>query len=276
MAGMSRATGTGVPHAEPLSASRLRVACTGEGSLWSDIRVTGQTGSTNADALARARDGAAEGLVIAAETQTAGRGRQGRSWVSLPGAALTFSVLVRPGEVPQATWGWVPLLAGVAAASAIRSVTSLDATLKWPNDVLAGGGKLAGILAERSGDAIVIGIGINVLGRAQDLPVSTATSLQLHGAGDADRTGLLAEILRQFEHWYVRWRGSSGDAQACGLRARYRTLCATLGSQVRVELPGGRALRGLAADVDECGRLLVAGADGGVSAVSAGDVLHVR
>jgi len=120
----------------------------------------------------------------------------GRSWVSEPGAALTFSVLLRPGSVPASRLGWLPLLAGVAVATAVRSVARVPATLKWPNDVLAGDRKLAGILAEQSGDAIVIGIGLNVATPAAALPVSAATSLLVEGS-DAAREPLLAEILRR-------------------------------------------------------------------------------
>lgn len=261
----------------PLSRTRLGAVLREHGILWSDLRVVSETGSTNEDALALAQAGAAEGLVIAAEAQTAGRGRQGRSWQSVPQAALTFSVLLRPGVLPHAARGWVPLLAGVAAATALREVTGVDAQLKWPNDILVDGGKLAGILAEQSGDAIVVGIGINVRGSGLDLPVATATSLELLGAGDVDRTELLAEILRQLERWYARWRATrDGDADACGLRAEYLSLSATIGAKVRVELPAGRLLAGQATGVDEAGQLLVATDEGAVVPVTAGDVIHVR
>src|SRR5262249_3410701 len=150
-----------------------------------------------------------------------------------------FSLLVRPRAVAQASMGWLPLLAGVATARAIRSVTGARACLKWPNDVLIDDGKLAGILAEQSGEAVVIGIGGNVLGRAGHLPVPTATSLESHGARDTDRTELLAEILGQFERWYLRWAGAGGDADASGLRPQYVRLCRTIGKQVNVALPGG-------------------------------------
>jgi len=275
MGGMP-AAGTGSGRTAPLSAARLRAAAGGLASLWTDIRVVSATGSTNEDALMAARDGAPEGLVIAAEAQTAGRGRQGRSWQSLHGAALTFSVLLRPGPVP-ATRGWVPLLAGVAAATALREVTGVDARLKWPNDVMVRDRKLGGILAEQADGAIVVGLGINVRGQGRDLPVATATSLELHGAAETDRTDLLAEILRQLERWYRLWQGAgSGDADACGLRPRYRLLSATIGREVQVRLPGNRVLAGIAADVDGSGQLLVTRADGDLVAISAGDVIHVR
>ncbi len=244
--------------------------------MWGDIRVVAETGSTNEDVLKLGGDGALEGLVVAAESQTAGRGRQGRSWQSRP-AALTFSVLLRPQSVPQAARGWVPLLAGVATARALGHVAAVDARLKWPNDVLLGRRKLAGILAEQSGDAIVVGIGINVLGGDHDLPTATATSLERGGAGPTDRTELLAEILRRLEHWYLRWRETgSGDAAGSGLRQEYLSLCTTLGRAVRVQLPGDRMLTGTAVDVDVAGQLQVRRDRGDIIAVSAGDVIHVR
>src|SRR5579875_3211553 len=161
---------------EALDASALRRAVLRPGGLWRAVEVTAVTGSTNADLLARAAAGAPEGVVLAAEEQTAGRGRRGRAWVSPPRAALTFSLLVRPAAVPPARRGWLPLLAGVAAAEAVRTAAGAEAWLKWPNDLLAaaaGGaprGKLGGILAEAVGGAVVIGIGINVSAEPGELP----------------------------------------------------------------------------------------------------------
>jgi BirA family biotin operon repressor/biotin-[acetyl-CoA-carboxylase] ligase len=251
--------------------------------LWSDVVVVAETGSTNEDLLAAARDGVATGLVLVAERQSRGRGRLGRSWVSEPGAALTFSVLLRPVAVPQAARGWLPLLAGVAVAAGIRAETGLDVSLKWPNDVLAGSGgsgstgKLAGILAEQAGEAIVVGIGLNVEASPDDLPLATATSLAELGAAGTDREALLAAILRELEVWYLRWADgdSPGDAVASGLRAKYLLSCGTVGKEVRVEVPGGAVVSGRACDVDSVGRLLVATGDG-VEQVSAGDVIHLR
>jgi BirA family biotin operon repressor/biotin-[acetyl-CoA-carboxylase] ligase len=246
------------------------------GGLWTDVRVVAETGSTNEDLLRQARDGAPEGAVLVAEAQTSGRGRQGRSWQSQPGAALTFSLLVRPVTVPQSAMCWLPLLTGVATATAVGRVTGLQARLKWPNDVLIGDGKLAGILAEQSAGAVVVGIGLNVLGGLDALPVPTATSLELHGAGGTDREELLAEILVEFERRYRRWtKTGPGDADACGLRAEYVRLCATLGRPVNVALPGDRSLTGTAVDVDIAGQLLVDDGNA-IIPVNAGDVIHVR
>ena len=119
----------------PLDAARLSAAVIRPGGLWRSVEVVAVTGSTNADLLARAAAGEPEGAVLAAEQQNAGRGRLGRAWVSPPRAALTFSVLLRPAAVPRALLGWLPLLAGVAVAAAVRAVAAVDAQLKWPNDV---------------------------------------------------------------------------------------------------------------------------------------------
>jgi BirA family biotin operon repressor/biotin-[acetyl-CoA-carboxylase] ligase len=277
----------------PLSAAALSAALTGPGRLWRDVTVRAETGSTNSDLLAAARDGAPEGTVLAAEVQTAGRGRLDRRWTCPPRAALSFSVLLRPDGVPAVARGWIPLLAGVAVAAGLRAQAGLDARLKWPNDVLVGGAKIAGILAEQAGDAIVLGIGINVTTRRDELPVPHATSVVLAGAAP-DREQLLVAVLGELETWYRRWvaavaagppvldrtvldrtvlAGPGGDP--AGLRAEYLRLSATVGQQVRVSMPGGKLVTGRAGDVDATGRLVVGTASGPV-AVSAGDVVHVR
>jgi BirA family biotin operon repressor/biotin-[acetyl-CoA-carboxylase] ligase len=287
----------------PLSAAALSAALTGPGRLWRDVAVRAETGSTNSDLLAAARDGAPEGTVLAAEVQTAGRGRLDRRWTCPPRAALSFSVLLRPDGVPAVARGWIPLLAGVAVAAGLRAQAGLDASLKWPNDVLVGGAKIAGILAEQAGDAIVLGIGINVTTRRDELPVPHATSVVLAGAAP-DREQLLVAVLGELETWYRRWvaavaagppvlagtvlagtvpagtvlagtvlAGPGGDP--AGLRAEYLRLSATVGQQVRVSMPGGKLVTGRAGDVDATGRLVVGTASGPV-AVSAGDVVHVR
>ena len=265
-----------------LDEGKLRAAALG--GFWTAVDVVESTGSTNVDLLARvdADPGAPEGQVLVAEEQTAGRGRLGRTWTSVPGASLTFSVLLRPATVPATRRGWLPLLTGVAVVSAVRSVTSgsVGAVLKWPNDVLVGERKLVGILAEQSPDAsaVVMGIGVNVATPADALPVSPAglpaTSLLVEGA-TVDREALLLAILDQFERWYAAFRADP-DPVRTGLLDAYRPLCVTLGQQVRVELPVGRFMAGTAKDIDPDGRLLVTEASGAPLAVSAGDVVHVR
>jgi BirA family biotin operon repressor/biotin-[acetyl-CoA-carboxylase] ligase len=258
------------------------------GGLWREVRAVAETGSSNADLLAAAGAGAAEGTVLVAEAQTAGRGRLGRRWASPPRAGLTFSLLLRPVGVPAALLGWLPLLAGVAAAASVRAVVAVDATLKWPNDVLVGEQKLGGILAERTPAAVVIGVGINVWQTRADLPPdAAATSLALAAGtgvtGPADAGGpglrerLLAGLLDELGRWYESWRDqeSPGNADTCGLRQEYVRRCATLGREVTVTMPGTEPVTGIATGVDGAGRLEVRTA-GGLVAVTAGDVVHVR
>jgi BirA family biotin operon repressor/biotin-[acetyl-CoA-carboxylase] ligase len=275
------------PVRRPLDLAALRRAAVRPGGLWQTIEVVESTGSTNADLLARALDGEREGTVLATEHQQAGRGRLGRTWITPPRAALTFSLLVRP-SVPPARRGWLPLLTGLAVAGAITSVTGVETTLKWPNDVLAGTGKLVGILAEAAADAIVVGIGVNVSTGQAELPdrgpgALPAASLLTAGAKPEalDRTPLLLAILDAFEHRYRDWREAGGDPEASGLRAAYLERSGTIGRQVRAELPSGQALSGLAVGVDGDGRLLVrsssgTGTAGSVVPVAAADVVHLR
>lgn len=256
----------------PLSAADVERALLRPGGLWREVRVVGEVGSTNTDLLKAAAAGAAEGTVLAAEVQTAGRGRMGRSWLSPPGTGLMFSVLLRPVAVPSRDWGWMPLLAGVAAVSALGRAAAVDAALKWPNDVLAGQRKLAGILAESAGDAVVIGMGLNVSAVPPGPAGIAATCIEAEGGGSVSRDRLLVALLGELEDRYRRWAADPGGS---GLRQEYLSRCDTLGRTVRVTLPGGRVLTGTAQDVDRYGRLaLHAGTT--VTAVSAGDVVHLR
>lgn len=257
----------------PLSERALARALLRPDGLWRDLRVVPVTQSTNADVAAAARDGAAEGLVLVAESQTSGRGRLGRVWSAPPRSGLTFSVLLRPTPVPATSWGWLTLLTGVAIASAVRQVAEVDATLKWPNDVLVDGRKLAGVLAERIDTAVVLGVGINVSLRDDELPVPTATSLALAGALTVDRDTVLRAVLRELETRYTSW--CTDEAAGERLAADYRAACSTLGRQVRVELPGGAHLVGEACGIDADGRLEVRTSDG-VVPVGAGDVVHLH
>jgi BirA family biotin operon repressor/biotin-[acetyl-CoA-carboxylase] ligase len=281
----------------PLDAAAVARAVLRPGGLWQAVEVVERTGSTNADLLARALGGAPEGVVLAAEEQSAGRGRMGRTWVSPPRAALTFSLLVRPAAVPPARRGWLPLLTGVAVASAATAVTGVQTRLKWPNDVLAGPAKLGGILAEAVGDAVVVGVGLNVSTEPGELPppgpgALAATSLRIAGSAAPDITGsaapdiagsaalerepLLIAILAGFERWYQAWCRADGDPERSGLRAGYTQLSGTIGRRVRAELPGGQVLSGPAVGVDLDGRLLVRVSSGAVVPVAAGDVVHLR
>ncbi|WP_225837154.1 biotin--[acetyl-CoA-carboxylase] ligase [Streptomyces sp. NK08204] len=266
----------------PLNAAALRRALVREGSIWSQLDVVPSTGSTNSDLVARAEAGeAGAGTVLVAEEQTAGRGRLERQWTAPARSGLFFSVLLKPTGVPVDRWGWLPLLTGVAVATGLSRAAGVDTALKWPNDLLVTVGgeerKAGGILAERAGeDSVVVGVGINVTLRAQELPVPQAGSLSLAGAASTDRDTLLRAILRELETWYGRWREAGGDPASSGLQETYAAGCATLGRAVRAELPGDRTIVGEAVAVDGDGRLVISTGDGVREPVGAGDIVHLR
>lgn len=263
--------------APPLDVAALRAALVEPAGPWARLDVVERTGSTNVDLLAAAAAGAPDRSVLVAEHQESGRGRLSRTWISPQGSGLTLSVLLRPSPVRPARFGWLPLLAGLALLDTVRSLTGVTAGLKWPNDVLLGreGRKAAGILAEVAADGgVVIGLGLNVGGLPADLPAG-ATSLAAQGA-DLDRTHVLVALLTRLAERDAQWRDGGGDPDAGPLRSDYRAGCASLGSEVRVELPGGATLRGVAEDVDGDGRLLLLEPDGHRRAVAAGDVVHLR
>ncbi len=257
----------------PLHRESLRAALVGPGRLWTEIVVTESTTSTNADLVAAALDGAPEGSIHTTDRQSAGRGRLDRHWEAPAGSGIAVSVLLRPERIPAARWVWLPILAGLAVDATVNSV-GIKSTLKWPNDVLVDDKKIAGILVERietkTGAAAVIGIGLNVTLCSAELPVESATSLAIEGAFETDRTIVLRSLLRNLESLYVAWLASGGDPLV-GLRDSYLRRCSTIGKTVKVELPDGTTLVGIADGLDESGRLLV-----GDRAISAGDVIHVR
>lgn len=229
-----------------------------------DIRWLDECDSTNQVALDLARDGAPNGVVIVADHQTAGRGRLGRSWQAPAGASLLVSIVFRPAP-SQAT-----MAVGVAAAEACHEVAGVDVQLKWPNDLLLEGRKLGGILAESivSGstlDVVVVGLGLNVnwpVERPADI-ADIAIALSDVTGRHVDRRDLLDAILARI----------SPDRPT--LLDDYRSRCATLGREVRVEL-ATETFTGTAVDVDGSGRLLVdVGADQ-PRIVVAGDVVHLR
>jgi BirA family transcriptional regulator, biotin operon repressor / biotin---[acetyl-CoA-carboxylase] ligase len=226
---------------------------------FSDVTWLAEVTSTNDEVASRARAGAAEGVVVVADRQTAGRGRRGRTWAARPGSSLLVSVFLRPPAPHLAV-----MAAGLAALDACRATTAhVRPSLKWPNDLVVDDrGKLAGILAEAAGDGVVVGLGLNVDWGDMALPPG-ATSLAAEGGGGGDRAVLLVAYLVALED---RCRRSPVD-----LLADYRNACSTIGRQVRVELPGGESIEGRATGVDDDGRLIVDG-----RAVAAGDVVHVR
>lgn len=274
----------------PLNVASLRRGLVeGPRATWSRLDVVAETGSTNADLLASllASDDPAtlDRAVLIAEHQSAGRGRHARVWTSPPRAQISMSVVVRNAGISPSALGWLPLLTGIAVVDALRSVAEVDAELKWPNDVLIGGRKVAGILAEVAAppvDAgvptVVIGMGLNVGLREEELPVPTATSLALAQAACVDRDPIVRAVLRALAERINQWHSAIGDGSTADaeLAADYRRRCATLGQRVRASLPGDRELIGTAEDVDGEGRLLIRPEAGEVVAVSAGDITHLR
>src|SRR5688572_13763177 len=261
-----------------LDGAALAAALTRDSTLWRSLEVVEEIGSTNAGLIARARDpedgGAPEGTVLLAEHQVTGRGRLDRIWTSPPRAGLTVSFLMRP-DVPAARKGWLPLLTGVALAESVAEVTGVLPSLKWPNDLLARDGrKLAGILAEAGGRAVVVGTGLNVSTTAEELP-DTATSLARITGASVDRGTLLLAFLRAVERRYRRWVEVLGDPVSSGLAQDYLAWSSTVGSTVSVSLPDGSTLDGVAQAVDWDGRLVLVTASGTVELAS-GDVRHVR
>jgi BirA family biotin operon repressor/biotin-[acetyl-CoA-carboxylase] ligase len=291
-AGTAGATSGGAAGGAEAAAARAgeRARAALAGSRFADVRWAAATGSTNADAMALARRGEREGVVVVADHQSAGRGRRDRTWVAPPGGSLLVSVLLRP---PARLAGAVTMAAGVALAGAVEQVAGVAAGLKWPNDLVvetgAGERKLAGILAEADWPAgstasagyrppapheravVVVGVGLNVswpevpddLGRV-------ATALNLLGA-EADRVELLAAFLHRLDEAYAALVAEGPD----GLLDRWRARSVTLGRRVRIDL-GANDVEGTALDVTADGQLVVATDEGGRRTIAVGDVVHLR
>ena len=259
----------------PLDESTLRDGLVGPGLPWRQLDVVAETGSTNADLLARAEGGAdIDGAVLLTEYQNAGRGRHGRQGSAPARTQLALSVGVAGASVPRPGWGWLTLAAGVAVADALASV-GVEAGLKWPNDVLVGGGKLAGILAEVAApaSAIVVGLGLNVTLTADEAPDPAATSLLMLGSSATDRNALARNVLRELARRIDAWRTAGGAGP--GLAADYQRYSLTFNSRVKASMPGDREVVGVARSVDETGRLCIdTGAE--TVAISAGDITHLR
>ncbi len=238
------------------------------------LRVLAEVGSTNDVALEAGRRGEPEGLTVLADHQTAGRGRRGRRWASPPGVGLYMSVLLRPEQPPRRA----PLLglaAGLAVAEAIEELAGLTPRLKWPNDVVHGGRKVAGILPELETDGdtvshVVLGIGLNLNQCAADFPPEAreaATSLRMESGGTCDRGLAGAAVLNALDRWYPRFCAAEFGA----ILAAYRGRSATLGQRVDV-LSEATSWQGEALDLDPDGALLVRDAAGTLRRVLAADV----
>jgi BirA family biotin operon repressor/biotin-[acetyl-CoA-carboxylase] ligase len=231
-----------------------------------EVRWFASLESTNGYLLDESRRGAPEWLVAVADFQTQGRGRRGRSWIAPPGASLLASVLLRP-ELPPERLQLVSIVSGIAMAHAVHRVAGFLPALKWPNDLVVGDRKLAGLLAESDGDAVVVGIGVNV--EWHDFPpelADTATACNLEAGRSVDRRELLSVFLVELEQRYARLDVVIDD---------YRALLATLGRRVRVERPDGD-LVGRAVDVGSAGELVVDVDGHGRVTVHVGDVVHLR
>jgi BirA family transcriptional regulator, biotin operon repressor / biotin---[acetyl-CoA-carboxylase] ligase len=242
-------------------------------SLVSGLEWHDEVGSTNVLAAAAAERGVPEIHAVLADVQTAGRGRLGRGWQAPPGTSLMGSYLLRPSVEP-ALLPLLPLLTGLALAEAVAPhVPAVAVTLKWPNDLLVDGRKSAGILLEIAGDAVIVGVGLNVDWRGVDRPAefAEATSLAEAAGADVDRWRILAAFAGVFGNRYAEWR-----ADPHTFLPAYWQRCVTLGRDVRVSRVGQDPLEGHALEVADDGALVVRTAGGRVERVSAGDVEHVR
>lgn len=239
----------------------------------SEILVFDETASTNDIAQHLARNGAREGLVVFAESQTRGRGRHGRAWASPRGKGLWFSVLLRPQLFPAAA-PRLTIAASVAVARAVRRVTGADARIKWPNDVTVHGKKLAGILTELHAEAdeilfAVLGVGLDVNCAPEDLP-EIATSLQIETGKPQDRTALAAEALGELDNCY---RTALTEFER--VSDEWAGLSTTLGRQIVVTM-GARRIEGHAQALDGDGALLLRKDNGQIERIVAGDVVVER
>ena len=259
-----------VLHADDL-VSRLEKNCV----IGRDIRIFANTTSTS-DLIARlAQEEVEEGVVIFAESQTKGRGRLGRPWVSPPGKGLWFSVLLRPKLRVQAATQ-LTVATATALARAIHLQTGLQPAIKWPNDLLIGGKKIAGILTEINGEVdcvsyAILGIGVDVNVGADEFPTElckTATSLKIEAGHDVNRADLAVAILRELDTAYARL--CRGEFPA--IAEEWRAACKTIGEEVSICI-GDRQVHGRAETLDSDGALLVRTQQGHLERVIGGDVL---
>jgi BirA family biotin operon repressor/biotin-[acetyl-CoA-carboxylase] ligase len=215
-----------------------------------------------------ARAGAAPGVLVIADEQTTGRGRIGRTWRSLPGRQLEFSLLLRPNFPPH----FLVMASAVAVAEAIEAVAGIPAGIKWPNDIEVDDRKVTGILIETIGDIAVLGIGVNVNGSLAGDPLLAPTAITLADAAgrEISRELLFIDLLRRFDVRYADL-SSNGDAARVALHASWRERLVTLGRRISVR-QGESTLSGIAEDVDTSGALLLCRDDGTRVLVHWGDV----
>lgn len=241
------------------------------------FRSVESTGSTNSDLIAEAAN-LPDCSVLTAAEQTSGRGRSGRSWEAPIGSSMMASVLLRPNSVPPTQFSWLPLIAGLSLANAVSSFGgSTRAMVKWPNDVLLGEQKVAGVLSEALPDfsGVVIGTGLNVFQTREQLPVDTATSLALAGISVPSIDAVLAEYLKNLRKNYEDFIACGGELAGTELLSKIKNACSTIGHLVRAIMPGDKELLGEAVDIDDLGRIVIAH-DGKHTAISVGDIVHLR
>jgi len=239
-----------------------------EGRVGSTLFVFDAVTSTMAKARELAGEGGTHGVAAMAEEQIAGRGRYGRGWASPRRLGLYASIILEKEQLPPA-FTLLPLTAGVAVADAITTVAGLAVELKWPNDLVWEGAKLAGILAESYGEqgVVVLGIGLNVFQCPYDFPprvLYPATSLVMAGAANTDRNALAVALLNALDRWFVRWleAGPSGVVEA------WRERNVTLGRRIRI---AGTGVAGTAVDLTEDGALVVEDGAGGRRVIYSAD-----
>jgi BirA family biotin operon repressor/biotin-[acetyl-CoA-carboxylase] ligase len=243
----------------------------------SDIRWVARTGSTNTDLVTEAAS-LPDFSVLITDEQVSGRGRSGRSWEAPAGSSMMASVLLRPSSVAPTQFSWLPLIAGLSLANAVSSFGGTKrAMVKWPNDVLIGDLKVAGVLSEALSDlsGVVIGTGLNVFQSREQLPVETASSLSQEGIAVPSIDAVFAEYLKHLRRNYEDFISCHGELAGTELLQAIKNSCSTIGRAVRVFLPGEKELLGEAIDIDDLGRIVVAH-DGKHTAVSVGDIVHLR
>ena len=239
-----------------------------------DIRVFEQTTSTNDVIEKLARDGVKEGAVVFAESQTKGRGRLGRKWISPARKGLWFSVLLRPDLRPQETTQ-LTVASATALRRAIQSETGLDPEIKWPNDILIRGRKVAGILTEMSAELdrvkhVILGIGVDVNLGANEFPAELrkmATSLKIESGKAISRPELATAILRELDRDYARICGNF----FADVADEWEAHCTTIGRKVTIQI-GGRRMSGRAESLDDDGALLLRTEHGHLERITGGDV----
>lgn len=240
-----------------------------------DIQVFEQTTSTNDVVEKLARDGVKEGVVVFAEAQTKGRGRLGRKWSSPTRKGLWFSVLLRPKLLPQETTQ-LTVISATALRRAIKTVTGLSADIKWPNDLLFGGKKVAGILTEMSAEVdrvrhVILGIGLDVNQGTEEFAAELrpiATSLKVEAGEDVSRAELATEIICELDRDYARVCAG----QFSEIADEWESACVTIGKNVTVHM-GERRFRGRAEALDDDGALLVRTEHGHLERIIGGDVI---